>query len=97
MTGFPELLFTLPNGREVETVARTGTAFDAMREGQAVTVLHDPADPSQARVDSTGSAAGGTLVGAAFLAIGGVCVLIGAGLIAAGVALEDALPAVTHS
>lgn len=97
MTGFPELLFTLPDGREVETVARTGTTFDAMREGQAVTVLYNPAEPSQARVDSSSSAAGGTLVGAAFLAIGGACVLIGAGLIAAGVALEDALPAVTHS
>jgi hypothetical protein len=97
MTGFPELRFTLPDGREVQTVARTGTTFDTMREGEAVTVLYDPADPGQARVDGRSAAAGSTLVGAAFIVIGGVCVLIGAGLVAAGIALEDALPAVIHS
>jgi hypothetical protein len=92
MTGFPELRFTLPDGREVETVARTGTTFEAMKEGEAVTVLYDPADPRQARVDSRTAAGGATAVGVGFIATGGVCVLIGAGLIAAGLALEDALP-----
>jgi hypothetical protein len=97
MTGFPELSFTLPDGREVETIARTGTTFDAMKEGQDVTVLYDPGDPRQARVDSRTAAAGSTAVGIGFIAIGGACVLIGAGLIAAGIALEDALPAVIRS
>ena len=94
MTGFPELRFTLPDGREVETVARTGTTFEAMKEGSPVTVLYDPADPSQARVDSPSASAGATIAGAAFLVIGAVLVLLGGGLIAAGIALEDALPAV---
>ena len=94
MTGFPELRFTLPDGREVETVARSGTTFEAMKEGEAVTVLYDPADPRQARVDSRTAAGGATAVAVGFMAIGGACVLIGAGLIAAGLALEDALPAV---
>jgi Protein of unknown function (DUF3592) len=97
LTGFPELRFTLPDGREIETVARTGTTFDAMREGSPVTVLYDPADPSQARVDSPSSAAGATLAGAAFLVIGAVLVLVGGGLVAAGIALDDALPAVSHA
>jgi Protein of unknown function (DUF3592) len=96
MSGFPKLRFTLPDGREIETVARTGTTFEAMREKSPVTVLYDPGDPSQARVDSPSSAAGATLAGAAFLVIGAVFVLVGAGLIAAGIALEDALPAVIH-
>jgi hypothetical protein len=87
----------LPDGREVETIARTGTTFDAMKEGQDVTVLYDPGDPRQARVDSRTAAAGSTAVGIGFIAIGGACVLIGAGLIAAGIALEDALPAVIRS
>ncbi len=93
MTGFPELRFTLPDGRVVETVARSGTTGQAMREGQAVTVLYDPADPARAQVGK-GAA---TMVGVAFLAIGAIAVLLGAALIAAGVALEDALPAVIHS
>jgi hypothetical protein len=97
MTGFPELRFTLPDGREVETVARTGTTFDAMQEGEAVTVLYDPDDPRQARVAGRIAAAGSAAVGIGLIAIGGVCLLIGAGLIAAGFALEDALPAVIRS
>jgi hypothetical protein len=97
MTGFPELRFTLPDGQVVDTVARSGTSFDAMQEGQPVTVLYDPADPRRARVDSRSSSAGSTLLGAAFIVIGGACVLLGAGLLAAGVALEDALPAVIRS
>ena len=97
MTGFPELRFTLPDGREVETVARSGTTFDAMKEGQAVTVLYDPADPRRARVDSRTATAGSTAVGIALMVIGGACILIGAGLVAAGIALDDALPAVIRS
>jgi hypothetical protein len=77
-----------------ETVARTRTTFEAMRVGSAVTVLYDPDDPPQARVNSRSSNAGATLAGAAFLVFGVVCVLVGAGLIPAGIALDDALPAV---
>ena len=93
MTPFPELRFTLPDGRVVETVARSGTTLDAMREGKDVTVLYDPDDPSRAQVASGGA----TAVGVAFIVIGGVLVVIGAGLVAAGIALDDALPSVIHS
>jgi hypothetical protein len=43
---------------------------------------------------ASGGAAG---LGIAFIVIGGACVLLGAGLVAAGIALDDALPAVIHS
>jgi len=90
MTGFPELRFTLPDGRVVETVSQSGTTLQAMREGEAVTVLYDPADPTTAQV-GTGAR---TVVGVALIAIGGIAVLLGAALVAAGIALDDALPAV---
>jgi hypothetical protein len=92
-TPLPELRFTLPDGRVVETVARAGTTLDAMQEGKAVTVLYDPDDPARAQVASGGA----TALGVAFIVIGGVCVLLGAGLVAAGIALDDALPAVIRS
>jgi hypothetical protein len=93
MTGFPELRFTLPDGRVVETIARTGTTLDAAKEGKRVTVLYDPDDPAKAQVASGGLA----VMSGAFIGIGVILALIGAGLIAAGIALEDALPAVIHS
>ncbi len=93
MSGYPELRFTLPDGRVVETVARTGTTLDAMKEGKPVTVLYDPDDPERAQVASGGLA----IMGAAFVGIGAVLILIGAGLIVAGNAADDALPAVIHS
>jgi hypothetical protein len=89
---YPELRFALPDGRLVETVARTGTNFERLQEGDAVTVLYDPADPTKARVDSRKASAGATLLGAGFLVIGGVFVLLGLALAAAGVAFDDALP-----
>jgi len=88
MTGFPELRFTLPDGRVVETVSRSGTTLQTMQEGKAVTVLYDPADPAEAQVGKGAS----TMVGVALMAIGGIAVLLGAALVAAGIALEDALP-----
>jgi hypothetical protein len=93
MTGLPELRFTLPDGRVVETVARTGTTLDAMKEGKPVTVLYDPEDPAKAQIVSGGLA----VMSGAFIGIGVILGLIGAGLIAAGMALDDALPAVIHS
>jgi Protein of unknown function (DUF3592) len=89
MTGFPVLSFTLPDGRAVETVANTGTTFDVMKEGQAVAVLYDPDDPTQARVDSRASSAGSTLVGAAFMVIGGVFVVLGLALLVAGAVISS--------
>ena len=89
---YPQLRFALPDGRVVEIAARTGTNFERLREGDAVTVLYDPADPTKARVDSRRASAGATLLGAAFLVLGGVFVLLGLALVAGGVALDDALP-----
>jgi hypothetical protein len=93
MTGFPELRFTLPDGRVIETVSQSGSTVQAMQEGEAVTVLYDPADPARAQIGTGAS----TIAGAALLAIGGAAVLLGAALVAAGIALDDALPAVIRS
>ena len=94
MTGFPVLRFSLPDGREIETTARTGTTLDAMKQGKPVTVLYDPDDPRRAQVASGGL----VMMAGGFIGIGIILALIGAGLIAAGVALDDALPdAVIHS
>lgn len=93
-TGFPELRFTLPDGRVVETVARAGTTTQTLQAGKAVTVLYDPADPQQAQI----GAGAASMAGVALLVIGAIAVLLGAGLVAVGIALEDALPdAVIHS
>ena len=94
MTGFPVLRFALPDGRVVETVANSGSTRDVMKEGQAVDVLYDPADPSDARLHGS---AGAGVVGTVFTVVGAVFVLLGLALLAAGIALDDALPAVIHS
>ena len=96
MTGFPVLRFTLPDGRVVVTVSRTGTTFDVADEGRAVSVLYDPAAPERARVDCAGSAAASPVVGAVLMAIGGAAVLTGLVMLALGISLHDALPAVIH-
>jgi len=87
--GYPVLRFTLPDGRTVETVARTTTSADALQRGRAVTVLYDPADPQQARIASS---AGPALLTGVFMVIGGVFFLLGLALVAGGIALHDALP-----
>jgi len=89
MTGFPVLRFTLPDGQAVETVARTGTSVDVMKEGQAVNVLYDPSDPSQARVDSRASSAGTALAGAAFMVIGGAFAVLGLALLVGGAVIPS--------
>jgi hypothetical protein len=91
-TGYPVLRFTLPDGDTVETVARATTSLDAMHEGQPVTVLYDPDNPRQARLDTRAAGAGSTLLPAVFMSIGGVLAVIGLALLAAGIALDDALP-----
>jgi hypothetical protein len=94
MAAYPVVRFTLPDGREVETTARTGTTVDAMKQGKRVTVLNDPDDPAQAQVASSG----GAIASGVFIGVGVILMLLGAGLIAAGIALDDALPAaVIHS
>jgi hypothetical protein len=92
--GYPIVRFTLPDGRVVETEARSTTTFDVAEEGRSVSVLYDPDDPAQARVAGR---AGTTPVAAAALVIGGMCLLLGVALLAAGIALDDALPAVIRS
>lgn len=94
MTGFPELRFTLPDGRVVETVSRAGTTLQTLQAGKAVTVHYDPADPQQAQV----GAGGASTVGVVLMVIGAIAVVLGAALVAAGIALDDALPdSVIHS
>jgi hypothetical protein len=92
--GYPIVRFTLPDGSVVETEARSTSTFDVAKEGRSVTVLYDPDDPTQARVAGR---AGATPVAAAAFVIGGACLLLGLALVAAGIALDDALPAVIRS
>ena len=63
MTGFPELRFTLPDGREVETVARDGHHVRRDEGGPPVTVLYDPADPRAGAMDGPSASAGATIAG----------------------------------
>jgi len=92
LVGYPVLRFSLPDGREIEARARSTTTLDALREGQDVTVLYDPADPTRARLDTRTASAGQALLGAGFMGIGAVLVLLGVAAIVAGIALRDALP-----
>ena len=47
---YPVVRFTLPDGRMVETQTSFGSNPPPAREGEPVTVLYDPADPTQARL-----------------------------------------------
>ena len=45
---YPVVRFWAADGREVETQAMVGTSFKRVREGEPVTVLYDPKDPTRA-------------------------------------------------
>jgi hypothetical protein len=72
---YPVLRFELPDGRSVEAESTFGSNPPPARDGDTVTVLYDPADPTDARVEgflSSGRlhAVVGLLIGLAFT-IGG--------------------------
>jgi hypothetical protein len=76
----------------VEALTVTGAAFAGI--GALLVVVGIAITRANRRFDRRALRATGQ---AAFIVIGGACVLLGAGLVAAGVALEDALPAVIRA
>jgi hypothetical protein len=48
---YAELRFTLPDGRVIDTTSDYGTPRPVAAEGETVTVLYDPRNPQQARVE----------------------------------------------
>lgn len=80
---FPIVRYSLPDGRVVDFRSPQGSAPAAVRKGQQVTVLYDPADPSNARLE--GILAGGCL-SSLFVVLGGAFILLGVA-IAVGVLL----------
>ncbi len=47
---YPVVRFRAADGREVETRTMMGTSFRRVREGDSVTVLYDPDDPTRAQL-----------------------------------------------
>lgn len=82
---FPIVRYSLPDGRAVDFKSPQGSAPAAVRKGQQVTVLYDPANPANARLE--GILSGGCLYG--FLAVFGVAFVLLAIAIAAGSLLVD--------
>jgi len=86
--GFPVVRFNLPDGRTVEAMSAHGSRPAPAQTGQPVTVLYDPADPTEVRLPGflgSGHAFGivaivigigfmvlGTLVGTLFLLVNGL-------------------------
>jgi hypothetical protein len=71
---FPIVRYSLPDGRVVDFRSSQGSVPPAVRKGQQVTVLYDPADPSNARLE--GVLSGGCL-SSLFVVLGGAFILLG--------------------
>ncbi len=74
-TLFPVVRFTLPDGRVVEAESSIGSTPPAAREGDSVTVLYDPDEPTVVLLErqvGTGRVVSGcvTAFGAAFAVLG---------------------------
>lgn len=72
---YPVVRFRAADGREVETRAMVGTSFKRVREGDPVTVLYDPKDPTCAQLERSRGLAivlgvAQCLLGAGFCVIG---------------------------
>ena len=74
LLAFPVLSFTTRDGRPVEAEAAFGTQPPRAKEGDQVTVLYDPADPTRPRLSGTGTEK--TLYGL-FVGLGGLFVVLG--------------------
>ena len=85
---FPVLRFTTADGRPVEAEAAFGTAPPRAREGEPVTVMYDPADPSRPRLSGTGTETALALI---FTILGAVLIVAGVALFAGLQALPDDL------
>ncbi len=72
---YPVVRFRTADGREVETQTMMGTSFKRVREGEPVTVLYDPKDPTRAQLERSGGLV--IAVGVAQCLFGaGFCVMV---------------------
>lgn len=71
---YPVVRFRTADGQEIETSTAIGTSPSFVREGATVTVLYDPAQPRDVRIDSalgTGTCLGwGCVVGGGAVVVG---------------------------
>lgn len=74
---FPVVRYWLPDGRLVDFRSPQGSSPPAVRRGQQVVVLYDPADPTNARLE--GILSGGCL-NSFFVVFGAVFVLLAAAI-----------------
>ncbi len=81
-TYHPVLRFQTLDGRTVQATSDVGSRPAPARPGQAVTVLYDPENPQEARLDTmTGR---GTLLGVIFMVIGALVAIGGVAFLIAG-------------
>ncbi|CAA9533157.1 MAG: hypothetical protein AVDCRST_MAG85-3857 [uncultured Solirubrobacteraceae bacterium] len=88
LLAFPVLRFTTREGQPVEAQSPVGTRPPRAKEGEQVTVLYDPADPTQPRLGGTGTE---TVLYTVFMLLGGGLVLVGIVVFAGLQALPDEL------
>src|SRR4051794_18489947 len=72
---FPIVRFELPDGRTVEAQSRYGSRPAPAEEGDSVTILYDPADPS--RIELPGAKGTGVLLNALLGVVGGGLLIFG--------------------
>lgn len=85
LLAFPRLRYRLPDGTVVEELSFEGASPPVAREGSAVEVLYDPADPRRVRIaqDRSIHRALPTFI----VVIGALFALLGAAMVAGAVAL----------
>lgn len=71
---YPVLAFRTTDGKDVQTQAMNGSSPTLLKEGQQVTVMYDPRNPTQAYA---GRGFAGRLMPLIFLVVGGVVLAFG--------------------
>jgi hypothetical protein len=71
----PILRFTTVDGQTVEAESPVGGNPPPARPGERVAIMYDPGDPTQVRIDSPMGS--GTLLGAVFMGVGLLLLVIG--------------------
>ena len=84
MIWVPVVRFQTSDGQLVDAETSGGTNIKRYSPGDSIEVLYDPANPATVRLPG---GSGGTLIQAAFMAIGGIFTLVGVMLIALAVAV----------
>lgn len=85
---FPIVRYSLPDGRVVDFRSPQGSVPAAVRKGQQVTVLYDPANPKNARLE--GVLSGGCLYGI-FVVLGVAFILLAVAIAVVALLVDRAL------